>query len=195
MPIGKSREERRSCLGLPFGDAVGDVAEDLLSVCWDRHLPVDPFHVAHLAGFRCLPDRRIGQASGYIRDCETGRFVILYSPVADPMLMRFAIAHAIGHHVLYHGTCLSASSPVRSLLAPVSEADEMDARRFAMHLLMPKPAILDILRRGANSTNLFRRIFDVPVPVIRERIRGLHEDGHFVLLESANDGDARPRAA
>lgn len=151
------------------------LAEAVIDACWNRKLPVDPLLIARYAGVPCKPAWNMPRISAYAFDATIQKAIVFYNPKPrDTKITRFAIAHAIGHHLLHHGSCglrFRTSHPF------VCQEEEQQAHLFAMRMLMPDTAVVHTLRKGVNSGHVLMKIFDVEKTIVIHRIKEMKKSG------------------
>lgn len=106
-------------------------AGKVLQAHWDGTLPVNPLRLCSQMGVQLKRLDSPGFAVKY--SWEGGRGVISYDYSAPSSSIRFAIAHALGHHV--NGD-KEAPADLKFTTKPASPI-EMLANYFAVDLLMP----------------------------------------------------------
>lgn len=82
---------------------------------------------------------------------------------------RFAVAHALGHHVLGHGARRDGLDSYSMKAA----RREREANRFALALLMPRVAFDVVLRQPDVSVERLAQTFQVAEVALVERLKNL----------------------
>jgi Zn-dependent peptidase ImmA (M78 family) len=102
--------------------------------CWNGALPVNSIALARAAGVSVTPGRVAGQFASYQR--LDGQAVITFDDRESEIRRRFVVAHALGHHLLGHGT---VPPETQSTLASNSACRrERAANQFALAMLVPE---------------------------------------------------------
>jgi Zn-dependent peptidase ImmA (M78 family) len=149
------------------------VSLQVLTGHWNGNLPVDPVAIAKKLGVSVNPvcdSAYSGKA--YL---ERGIRIIEYNG-ADPVLrQRFAIAHALGHHLLTHtDETHSFDDDPSKFSLHVASHQEAEANQFAAELLMPEMAVEHLIfKKNITSLDELAKLFSVSTVAIQYRLKML----------------------
>ncbi len=168
---------------LPRPDAVAD---ELLGAAEITEPPVDVDWLAKEQGALVVPEDLDSEVSGVLYR-EPGNLIIAVNRHHAPNRRRFTIAHELGHLLLHQGRPVIVDHVVRARInlrdhrsSLATEREEIEANRFAAHLLMPPGFVhyeLDAaLRRGLDEQATIDRLarrFGVSTQAMEFRLTNL----------------------
>lgn len=148
-------------------------AQELLSRCWDRQLPIDPVKIATAVGVLVYGrggwDDLNYPYSGYYRKYD-GVPSIEYNVSEPPVRQRFTVAHELGHFALGHEDAPRDAGNFQSSGDP----RERQANKFAAELLMPASLVIHYYQSGvANSVEALANMFGVSKDAMGYRLINL----------------------
>jgi Zn-dependent peptidase ImmA (M78 family) len=133
--------------------------------------PVDVGRLAATLGLKVTYDR-LGEISGKIEKDQFGYKVTINE--TDPIVRkRFTLAHEIGHYILHRdliGDGITDDAMYRSKL---SSFYEIQANRYAAHILMPPGIFREKYRNGMTSPHALATYFGVSSQAAEYRIKNL----------------------
>jgi len=112
--------------------------------------PVDVEQIARSEGITVVRSAAEWSESGFL--LRDGKSVVIGINSRNARKrQRFTIAHELGHWQLHGGRPLIVDQSIMinkrdDVSSQATDAEEMDANRFAANLLMPRPFILDAIR-------------------------------------------------
>lgn len=159
------------------------VAEDLLKRYGLNTPPVDVDKLAMMMGAAVVRTRAEGDESGFVMR-DGSKVVIGVNSGTSRRRQRFTVAHEIGHLLMHEGNLIVDSSIRANYRNDVSsmatDAQEMEANKFAAALLMPMERVREAVARlsvGATSRedliNRLSREFDVSTEATGYRLINL----------------------
>jgi Zn-dependent peptidase ImmA (M78 family) len=161
-----------------------EVARQLLTEYSIEQAPVPVEEVATKQGAEIVRQRSDGPESGFALRVD-GRWIIGVNTQTSRLRQRFSIAHELGHLLLHEGKQLIVTSARIDLRNSVSsmgtDAEEIDANRFAAELLMPRDLVMKsvsaiIKEKQPTRDELVRRLareFDVSTDAMGYRLINL----------------------
>lgn len=124
-----------------------------------------------------------------VTDSKEMQTIISVEMMEDPYRNQFArstIGHECGHAFLHVPEFRAKRKLLRSFFGnengmqlyrqediPAYQSPEWQAYRFSAALLMPEKMIHEALKQGASTIEDLRNVFDVSVPFVRNRLKGL----------------------
>jgi hypothetical protein len=149
---------------VPPGKDPEDAAEEVLQQHGERDIPTPLFEIAKKIGVILEAGDLGGLTATYTPAPGKGKARVVYSSTLTEIRERFAIAHALAHHVLDHG-------PMEDNLAAYQrsnpDARQNAANAFALSLLLPESEIRrTIEHRIASSAEGIARLFGVSEPAL-----------------------------
>jgi Zn-dependent peptidase ImmA (M78 family) len=152
---------------------MSSVDERILSKYWDLKAPVDVLGIASKMGIHVETAPSSEQTVSSV-DQHGDRRIIL----ADGMSLlrqRFAIAHALGHHVLGHVRIGNpVADDVRCYSEGVDDQHERDANDFALKVMAPRIALVGLVQnRGIVDIRRLSDLLLVSEVGIVQRLRDL----------------------
>lgn len=148
-------------------------AQEILKQYWDDgSIPIDPMVIAAKMGISVLANPGFNASGHYIPSKDSQPPLITYNSSESKVRQRFTIAHELGHHVMEHGE-RDRDTPDRFSMG-YHDPIEVDANRFAAHLLMPGQIVNALIRvRGIRSVDELARMFGVSKVAMRFRLKEL----------------------
>lgn len=145
-------------------------ADTLLDNHWDGLLPIDPVIIANRLGIRVQSRLNAPYAVRYV--VEEGRPTINYNASERTPVQRFAVARALGHHALGHGTDITDTRQAFRVSNPGQKS--MSANLFAMSFLIPERHLMFlIMNKGVTDIAKLASTFGVSPVTIHYRLRFL----------------------
>lgn len=149
-------------------------ASELLDECWDGALPIDPVRIAKTLGVRVLNAELGDDISGALVKKEGADPSILLNAEDSRSRKRFTCAHEIGHFIRRSQEpekyeYVDYRDP-RSSTGTVEE--EHFANSFAASLLMPRPAVEDLVGQGLPDFRIAKQ-FGVSHEALKYRLDNL----------------------
>jgi Zn-dependent peptidase ImmA (M78 family) len=146
-------------------------ASRILDAHWDLTLPVRVDLLARHAGVALVPRHDIGHNCRFLSVADarhaSGAPVIEFGTVHSVARQRFAIAHALGHFVLGHGTSDPAFQETFSV---TDDSPEGACNEFANRLVMPEKALGMLLRQPGVSVESLAQAFGVSMESMSARL-------------------------
>lgn len=141
-------------------------AGHVLACYWDGGLPVNLTTLCRSLELELVEEE---MSPPLVAVYDVGRIRLSASEIL--VRRRFAVAHALGHHILRHG---QRADSIASYALPHSSWHEVSANRFALALLMPREA-LDVLMQSRKPVTVesLSRAFQVAEVAVVERLRRL----------------------
>lgn len=142
----------------------------------DKHwhsarVPVNPVSIAVSMGVAVTADPSRTTGGCYIAKGPR----IIYSSADNTVRQRFAVAHALGHHVLGHGDS-DTSTPAQYTLETDDDA-ELQANLFALRLLMPEDCVRAAISvKHINSVKDIASMFGVAIGAAKARLKEIGYD-------------------
>jgi len=133
-------------------------AYQILERYWHGTVPVDPAGIARAMGIivrgenPAVMPSKLGNDSGYYEKMEGNSPLILFNTMDNAVRQRYAIAHALGHHVLDHGQVFKDNP--QSFNVYNFSNEEIEANAFAAALLMPRRYVEIIVDRVTDVVRL-----------------------------------------
>ena len=151
----------------------GTKAQEILEQYWDDgSITVDPMAIAAKMGIAVLADPSFNASGHYVPGNDSRNPLITYKSSESKVRQRFTVAHELGHHVMGHDE-RDRDTPERFSMGYHDPA-EVDANRFAAHLLMPEQIVHAMIRvRGIHSVEEPARLFGVSRAAMRFRPKEL----------------------
>lgn len=148
-------------------------AGEILKQYWNGgNIPVDPVTIASKMGISVLADPGFSGSGHYQPAKDNSPPLITYKSSESKMRQRFTVAHELGHHVMNHGE-RDRDTPDRFSMG-YHDPIEVNANRFAAHLLMPEQIVNALIRvRGIRSVDELARMFAVSKAAMRFRLKEL----------------------
>ena len=150
-----------------------ETAREILEQYWDDgSIPVSSMAIASKMGVSVLADPCFSASGHYSPNgCSSGP-LITYKSSESKTRQRFTVAHELAHHVMGHGE-RDRDTPDRFSMG-YHDPIEVDANRFAAHLLMPGQIVNALIRvRGIRSVDELARMFGVSKAAMRFRLKEL----------------------
>jgi Zn-dependent peptidase ImmA (M78 family) len=126
-------------------------AAELLDQAEIKTLPVPVEHIAVSHGIQVVRSAAEWSESGFLLR-DGGRILIGINSRNSPKRQRFTIAHELGHWLLHEGQPLIVDQSIminkrNGVSSQATDAQEIEANRFAAELLMPQRFITDAVKR------------------------------------------------
>ena len=148
-------------------------AQDILKQYWDDgSIPIDPAAIASKMGIAVLANPNFTASGHYVPGKDSQPPLITYKSSESKVRQRFTVAHELGHHVMGHGE-RDRDTPEQFSMG-YHDPFEVDANRFAAHLLMPDQIVNALIRvRGIRSVETLAHMFGVSKVAMRFRLKEL----------------------
>jgi Zn-dependent peptidase ImmA (M78 family) len=152
------------------------LAKEILSVLWDKKLPVNLKRIASGLRVKVLEDAALefddehpGLSGMY--SIENGQPVVRVNVADPPVRRRFTLAHELGHHCLKHGPLFR--DPTQNFNILSFDSKEAAANKFAAELLMPEIAIKALIKEGLQDIPTLAKKFEVSEVAMKYRLKNL----------------------
>lgn len=153
----------------------GSTAAAILRTHWDQKLPIRVDLIARRMGVCLRPLPELSFSGQFLAELDpqnlTGAPAIVFNTSDSAARQRFAIAHALGHFALNHGTSPRDGSDTFD--SPAGSPPERAANQFAAHLLMPANVIRMMISQGQSTTLSLSTVFGVPTAAMARQLIGL----------------------
>ena len=144
-----------------------------------RSVPVDVVSLARALGAPVRFSSLGPDVSGMIMRVGEDSYEIIVNEAHVHTRQRFTVAHEIGHYMLHRhllgegideGRAYRSRPDGRFRNVRIGRAEETEANRFAVDLLIPPPALADALKRFGPDVEGLAKHFDVSRTAMKIRI-------------------------
>ena len=154
------------------------IVDSILEKHWDWTLPVSIENIAMHLGINIpdLPSDLEHKNLSSLAQMKDGKRSISCNKSESLNRQRFALAHALGHHILQYVTINTPKLSDKSTsFSSVNQSEQnTEANNFAIQLLMPSEAIrLMIFRKGITDISILASQFQVSEAAMHLRIKNM----------------------